>query len=189
MRPEMVDSDEAWAQRARTDREAFAELVRRYADKIYNLTYRMTGDRSEAEDLAQEDFARVYRGLPGFKPEYPFGAWLYRIAVNVCLTERHRRGSTPSEPLSEDNEISDDEALSLEELAERHEVQGVVQQAILSLPPMYRAVVILYHLEGRSYEEIARLLDLPINTVRTHLHRGRALLKDKLAPGQSNGKM
>ena len=64
-------------------------------------------------------------------------------------------------------------------------MQAAVQQAILSLPPMYRAVVILYHLEGRSYDEIATLLDLPINTVRTHLHRGRALLKDRLAPSDN----
>jgi RNA polymerase sigma-70 factor (ECF subfamily) len=184
MRPEKVESDEAWAQRAQTDREAFGELVRRYADKIYNLAYRMTGDRTEAEDLAQEAFVRAYRGLPGFKQEYPFGAWLYRIAVNVCLTERRHKGSAPADQLSEESEISIG-APSLEETAERHEMQAAVQQAILSLPPMYRAVVILYHLEGRSYDEIATLLDLPINTVRTHLHRGRALLKDRLAPSDN----
>jgi RNA polymerase sigma-70 factor (ECF subfamily) len=186
MQPVLADSDEAWAQRALADREAFAELVRRYADRIYNLAYRMTGDRAEAEDLAQETFVRAYRGLPGYKPQHPFGAWIYRIAVNVCLTYRQRHGGAASESLSEETEailydnISDD-SIALADLAERREVQATVQQAILSLPPMYRAVVVLYHLEGRSYEEIADLLHVPLNTVRTHLHRGRALLREKLA--------
>jgi RNA polymerase sigma-70 factor (ECF subfamily) len=186
MQPVLADSDEAWAQRALADHEAFAELVRRYADRIYNLAYRMTGDRAEAEDLAQETFVRAYRGLPGYKPQHPFGAWIYRIAVNVCLTYRQRHGSAASESLSEETEailydnISDD-SIALADLAERREVQATVQQAILSLPPMYRAVVVLYHLEGRSYEEIADLLHVPLNTVRTHLHRGRALLREKLA--------
>lgn len=179
MQPVAADSDEAWAQRALADREAFAELVRRYADRIYNLAYRMTGNRTEAEDLAQEAFIRAYRGLPGYKPQHPFGAWIYRIAVNVCLTHRQRQSGATSEPLNEDSAIVDD-TVGVADLVERREVQTSVQQAILRLPPTYRAVIILYHLEGRPYEEIADLLHLPLNTVRTHLHRGRALLRESL---------
>ena len=179
------DSDEAWAQRALADREAFAELVRRYADRIYNLAYRMTGNRAEAEDVAQETFIRAYRGLPGYRPQHPFGAWIYRIAVNVCLTHRRRPIGFATEMLSEETDaILDDildDSIAVADLVERREVQATVQQAILRLPPMYRAVVVLYHLEGRSYGEIADLLHLPLNTVRTHLHRGRALLRETLA--------
>ena len=180
MQPVTADSDEIWVQRAQKDPQAFEELVRRYADRIFNLAYRMTGNRAEAEDMAQEAFIRAYRGLPGFKPEYQFGAWLYRIAVNVCLTSRHHQITTAADALPDDLEVLDD-GISTEDLAERHEVKATVEQAILSLPAMYRTVVILYHLEDRSYEEIAQLLDLPLNTVRTHLHRGRALLREKLA--------
>jgi RNA polymerase sigma-70 factor (ECF subfamily) len=181
MRPDMAETDEALAQRALTDRDAFGELARRYADRIFNLAYRMTGDRAEAEDLAQDAFVRAYRGLAGFKPGNAFGAWLYRIAVNVCLTHRQRRGAAIVEPLPEDGEAILDTAIPVAELVEQREVQAAVQRAILSLPPMYRAVVILYHMEGRGYNEIAELLDLPMNTVRTHLHRGRALLRERLA--------
>ena len=182
MRPDLADSDEALAQRAQTDREAFGELVRRYADRIFNLAYRMTGNRTEAEDLAQDAFVRAYRGLAGFRPGHAFGAWLYRIAVNVCLTHRRQQGAAAVESLDKASEETiPDTSAPLDELAERREVQEAVQQAILSLPPMYRAVVVLYHLEGRPYSEIAELLDLPLNTVRTHLHRGRAMLREKFA--------
>lgn len=177
MRP-AVDSDEALAQRALTDRDAFSELVSRYADRIFNLAYRMTGNRTEAEDMAQDAFLRAYRGLESFKPGNPFGAWLYRIAVNVCLSWR-RQNNSATEPIDE-NEAADPTA-AVDDVAERRDVQATVQQAILGLPPMYRAVVILYHLEDRSYEDIATMLDLPINTVRTHLHRGRAMLRERLA--------
>ena len=180
MRPDAADSDEAWAQRALSDRDAYAELVRRYADRIFNLAYRMTGDRAEAEDLAQESFIRAYRGLPGFLPDRDFGAWLYRIAVNVCLTHRRRTSDVANEPLDEATTPIVDTSLSVEELAEQHEAQAAVHRAILSLPPRYRAVIVLYHLEGCSYDEIAAILDLPVNTVRTHLHRGRAMLRERL---------
>ena len=180
MQPEAADSDEAWAQRALSDRDAYAELVRRYADRIFNLAYRMTGNRSEAEDLAQETFIRAYRGLPGFRADGDFGAWLYRIAVNVCLT--HRRGSrkAASEPLDETTAPVIDTTMSPEEMAEQHEMQAAVHHAILGLPPRYRAVIVLYHVEDRSYDEMAAILDLPVNTVRTHLHRGRAMLRERL---------
>jgi RNA polymerase sigma-70 factor (ECF subfamily) len=186
MPPDTAEPDETLAQRAQTDHAAFGELVRRYADRIFNLAYRMTGDRSDAEDLTQDAFARAYRGLRGYDPARPFGAWLYRVALNVCLTDRQRRPAAIVEPLAGD-EI--DNSASAAELAERHEVQETVQQAILGLPPIYRAVIVLYHLEERSYAEIAELLDLPVNTVRTHLHRGRALLRDRMAayPGIVGG--
>lgn len=176
----VANSDEAWAQQAKTDGQAFAELVHRYADRIFNLAYRMTGDRMEAEDLAQETFLRAYHGLPRYNAERPFGAWLYRIAVNVCLTQR-RRQQVHVEPLPPDQaDALLDHVADTATIAEQRETQAAVQQAILSLPPMYRVVIILYHIEGRSYNEIAALLDLPLNTVRTHLHRGRALLRERI---------
>lgn len=179
MQPEAGESDEILAQRAQEDQAAFAELVRRYSDRIFNLAYRMTGDRSAAEDLAQDAFVRAYRGLAGFQPERAFGAWLYRIAVNVCLTARRQRDAA-SAPLGLDFDVLDP-SLPVGDLVERREVQALVQAAIAGLPAMYRAVIVLYHIEERSYGDIADILDLPLNTVRTHLHRGRAMLRERLA--------
>jgi RNA polymerase sigma-70 factor, ECF subfamily len=181
MKPDAGGPDEVWAQRATTDRDAFAELVQRHADRIYNLAYRMTGNQADAEDMVQETFIRAYRALPGFRIERSFGAWLYRIAVNVCLTHRGRQAGESCVSLHEDVPALFDGAASVSDLTERHEVQVAVQQAIAGLAPMYRAVVVLYHLEDRSYMEIADLLGLPLNTVRTHLHRGRAALRERLA--------
>ncbi len=181
-RPQVRDTDEACVRRARAEREAFGELVRRYADRIFNLAYRMTGDRSAAEDLTQETFLRAFQALAGFKDGSPFAPWLYRIAVNTCLTYRQRQQASSAEPLDDALAVRlFDPAPPLEELAEQREVQAIVQRAILALPPRYRAVVILYHIEDRPYNEIADILGLPVNTVRTHLHRGREMLRDLLA--------
>jgi RNA polymerase sigma-70 factor (ECF subfamily) len=165
---------------AQTDGDAFAELVRRHSSRIYGLAYRMTGNQADAEDVVQETFVRAYRALPSFRPELSFGAWLYRIAVNTSLTQRGRQASCAAEPLNDNMAL--DAAASPGDLAESRELQAAVQQAIISLPMMYRAVVVLFHIEGRPYAEIADILGLPINTVRTHLHRGRALLRERLAP-------
>jgi len=184
--PEVRDTDEACLTRAKVEREAFGELVRRYADRIFNLAYRMTGDRSAAQDLTQETFLRAYQGLAGFKEGSAVAPWLYRIAVNACLSYRQRQETTAAEPLDETVAVRlFDSGVPPDELAEQREVQATVQRAILALPPRYRAVVILYHLEDRPYSEIADILGLPVNTVRTHLHRGREMLREILARDNS----
>ncbi len=167
-----MEDDEVWVEQARSDGEAFAELVRRYQDRLYGLTLRMTGDRAIAEDLTQEAFLRAYQALPRFRQGAPFSPWLYRIAINLCLNYRQRR-----QPLPYDEEGS---SASAEELVESRETQAAVQRALLRLPRPYRAALVLRHLHDLSYEAIATILDLPLGTVKTHLFRGRSLLQKEL---------
>jgi RNA polymerase sigma-70 factor (ECF subfamily) len=176
------DSDEALARQARVDRTAFAELVRRYSDGIYSLAYRMVGNADDAEDIAQETFLRAYRALGTYDPTRPFRAWLYRIASNLCVD--HEAAQRPVLSLEDANGTGSDAATSIlmgeedpQAIVERREVQRLIQQGILALPPHYRVVIVLRYLHGLSYEEIAQTLGLPLNTVRTHLHRGKEALR------------
>ena len=175
-RPVEFETDEALAERALTEPQAFNQLVVRYQDRLYGLAYRMTGQSSDARDLAQDAFVRAFRHLGTFQPGRRFAPWLYRIAVNLCLDYRQRRPPTVS---LGDQELPQRE-LSPEARVIQREEQQRVQRAILALPPKYRAVIVLRHLEDLTYEEIAATLGLPINTVRTHLFRAREALRKAL---------
>lgn len=182
----MEPTDECLVERCvRGDTEAFASLVDRYRARIFGLILRMVGNREDAEDLAQEAFVRAYRGLHTFDPAQRFSPWLYRVATNHCVSALRRKrlptvplvvevdGETREVPLPD---VSGDPArvwLRNEERRELHE-------AVLALPERYRAAILLYHMEELSYEEIAQVLDVPLNTVRTYLHRARALLRKTL---------
>lgn len=167
-----MEEDEVWVERARGDAEAFAELVRRYQDRLYRLAMRMTGDAAAAEDLTQEAFLRAYRALPRFREGAAFAPWLYRIATNLCLNHRQRRRPLPN--------AEEGWSASTEEVVERREIQAAVQRALLRLPRHYRVVVVLRHLHDLSYQEIATALELPLGTIKTHLFRARSWLQREL---------
>ncbi|HIE50637.1 MAG TPA: sigma-70 family RNA polymerase sigma factor [Armatimonadetes bacterium] len=184
----MEPTDETLVQRCLNgDTEAFDALVRRYQRPIYNLAYRLTSDPEEANDLAQEIFLRVYERLHTFQPEAAFRPWLYRVATNWCLNALKRR-RPPTVSLETGGGIEGEERpLELPDLvedparlAERRELQERVQQAILTLPPKYRIVMLLRYAQGLSYEEIATALEMPLGTVKIHLHRAKAHLKERL---------
>ncbi len=175
-RPMGQETDEELVERALVQPEAFSQLVVRYQHRLYGLAYRMTGSASDAHDLAQEAFIRAFRRLETFQSGRRFAPWMYRIAVNLCLDYRQDRHVTTS--LS-DIDVPVQEP-SPEAQAMQHEVQKQVQRAIMALPPKYRAVIVLRHMEDLSYEEIAAALDLPVNTVRTHLFRAREALRKAL---------
>jgi RNA polymerase sigma-70 factor, ECF subfamily len=172
--------DESLATEAREHGEAFEELVRRYQNRIYSLAYRMTGDNVEAYDLTQEAFLRCYAALPSFNPTLRFAPWLYRIATNLCInflqSSRVRKGGADPDLALQ----MPDRGKQPDSLYEEKEQRQRIHQAILNLPAKYRAVVILRHMQDKSYEEIAAILDLPLNTVRTHLFRARELLRRRL---------
>lgn len=175
--PPTVGSDEYWAEQARQTPDAFAELVARYQDRIYNYAYRMTGSREDAQDLAQETFIRVYTHLDRFRVEERFSPWIYRITTNLCLNHlKRRKRNIPLLPDSADFDgpVSPDNAL------EASEERLILQQAILSLPEHYRAVILLRHVEELSYDEIAQATELPLGTVKTRLFRARELLQHQL---------
>jgi len=175
-----VVPDEHLAQQALLDSTAFEELVRRYQNRIYSLAYRMTGDSVEAYDLTQEAFLRCYAALPSFNPSLRFAPWLYRIATNLCInflqSSRVRKGGADPELALQ----MPDRGKQPDSLYEEKEQRQRIHAAILNLPTKYRAVVILRHMQDKTYEEIAAILDLPLNTVRTHLFRAREMLRRRL---------
>ena len=167
------ESDEVWVERALQDPRAYEELVRRYQRRLYNLAGRLTGDREEAEDLAQEALVRAYVALPRFRKGERFSPWVYKIAVNLCINYLRRRKTLVA---LNDQAPFVDRSPTPEQSLERGETQATVQKAILALPEQYRAVILMRHQQELSYSEIAEALGLPLGTVKTHLFRAREML-------------
>ncbi len=170
-------------------REAFGLLVEEYKDKIYNYVSRMLSDPYEAEDVTQEAFLRAYRSLPRFRGASSFHTWLYRIASNLAIdVVRKRKRSDPTfsldEPLESEEgeyerEIADDVG-GPEDSATTRETRVAVRRAIMELPEKLREVMILYELQGETYEDIAEILDVPLGTVKSRLFNARNRLKEML---------
>lgn len=168
--------------------EAFEELVRKHQRYVYNLALSVVGNRDDAFDVAQETFIRAWRGLADFRGDARFSTWLYRIAYRVSLTAVGRRRDLHLDDLPEFACTSAES--DPEEAAARELDQVILRKALLGLSPPYRTALVLYHLEGLSYEEIASITGVPIGTVRTHLHRGREILRrevEKLSGGEIHG--
>jgi len=169
------------------DREAYTLLVERYQGALFRYLFRMTGQHSEAEDLAQEAFLRAYLSLASYSPEYRFSTWLFRIATNLALNrlKAERRvislEALRESPESRAVEIADPGTdLRPEVQTEKAELSRLVQDCLQMLPPAYRVVVTLRHIADLSYSEIAQSVGLPVNTVRSRLHRGRERLGECL---------
>lgn len=171
------------------DDDAFAALVRIHQATVYNIAYRLVGQRETARDLAQETFLRAFKALDTFDPNRPFGPWLYRIATNlsinwvkrvrlptVSLDAPHPAGGDDAEPLA----IPDTSAEPAARF-DQAEMQTQLRKAILSLPPDYRVVIELRHFQEMSYEEMAEVLNAPVGTVKTRLFRARRLLRERLS--------
>jgi len=172
------------------DIEAFEELVRTYDHKLYRVALRLTGDPDEAKDLAQEALFRAYRAFDRFKMGTSFERWLFRIASNLYIDKLRKRGKYRFESLDEPIATQDgyvekvlpDWTENPERTAQQNELSDKILAALQSLPLNYRMAVVLYDLEGFSYEEISGILQCSIGTVRSRIHRGRRLLRKKLAP-------
>lgn len=179
-------SDEELVARARKgDRPAFAHLVDRHRVSVFNLTLRIVGNREDAEEAAQDVFVRAYRSLDRFRGDARFATWLYRIAVNVSLSSarRSRRDlstTSLSEPEDDDDglpfQIPDTSANPAERF-EQAEFREQVRNLVSALPPIYSAVIAMYHIQSLSYDEISEALELPIGTVKARLFRARAALR------------
>ncbi|WP_409303809.1 RNA polymerase sigma factor SigW [Peribacillus sp. SCS-155] len=169
------------------DQNAFGELVELYKDKVYQICYRMLGNRHEAEDMAQEAFVRAYVNIRSFNIKMKFSTWLYRIATNLCIDRIRKKKPdyyldaevAGTEGLDMYSQIAADSAQPEEEL-ESLELREAVQAEILKLPDKYRSVIVLKYMEELSLKEISDILDLPVGTVKTRIHRGREALKNKL---------
>jgi len=171
---------------------AYRELIRRYQRPVFSLIYRMVRDRELAEDLAQETFVKVLNAVESYRPEFKFSSWIFKIANNTAIDHLRRRNldtlsldgsphaATADAVEATTLQISDGAESALEEVTAR-ELGTQIERAIATLRPEYRACILLRHVEGRPYEEIAEMLDLPLGTVKTYIHRARNELRILLA--------
>jgi RNA polymerase sigma-70 factor, ECF subfamily len=186
------DPDREAVRRARDgDQGAFEQLVLAHQRRAFNVAYRILGDYEEALDLTQEAFILAHRNLRQFRGEARFGSWLLTITVNQCRNRlKHwkrrarSRHDSLSEPIGEEGsdllrELPDPGATALEEL-EGRQLEELVREELQHVDGEYRIVLVLRDLQGVAYEEIARVLGIPVGTVKSRLHRGRAELRERL---------
>jgi RNA polymerase sigma-70 factor, ECF subfamily len=159
---------------------SWEEIAERYGDTVFTMAYRLTGDRDEARDLAQDVFVRVYRNLDRYRPG-TFEGWLYRITKNLFLDRVRRRARVRMEPLPDEEWRQPPESgPGPAEAAEAGVLRGDLELALQDLTPSFRTAVVLCDVQGLSYEEIAIATGWPIGTVRSRIHRGRRLLRGSL---------
>jgi len=160
----------------RGDEGAFQELVDRYKDLVFALVARTVQDRSRAEDLAQEVFLRIHRGLPYFRGEARLSTWIYRIVANVCLQDRGRP-SAIRRAISLDTSDARAAASSPDRQFGDLELRDRLEKAIARLPAHYRLLIAAHYLEGVQYEDMADAMQLPLGTVKTQLFRAKQQLR------------
>jgi RNA polymerase sigma-70 factor (ECF subfamily) len=172
---------------ARGDRRAFARLVEENKRSVYGLCVRLLSDPEEAKDAAQEAFTRAYASLESYDLEQAFAPWVLRIARNHCLDLLRRRlparARVELDADEEDGphrELADTSSEQADDAIEKAQTRVALERAVAALPPNYREVVHLFHVEQLSYKEIAATMGIPIGTVMTWLHRARAQLRTLL---------
>jgi RNA polymerase sigma-70 factor, ECF subfamily len=186
-------SDQDVVLRARSGQEAaYRELIRRYERPVFALLFRMVRDRELAEDLAQETFVKALNAIDSYRPEFKFSSWIFKIGNNAAIDHLRRREldtlSLDGSPHAETPEAMQATALQIGarqesplDIVEAKELGGTIEEAIAALRPEYRSCILLRHVEGRAYEEIAEILNLPLGTVKTYIHRARNELRQSLA--------
>ena len=167
---------------------SFGTLVERYKNRVYNIAYRMLNNVEDAKDISQETFISAYKSLHNFDTQRRFGPWIFQIANNLCIDFLRRR-KYQSVSLDENGAYLDEEDNFIQipdkspnphKLVENAELKEVMERAISELPAKYRIVVMLRYIEDFTYSEIADALDISVDTIKTHLHRGREMLKKRL---------
>jgi RNA polymerase sigma-70 factor (ECF subfamily) len=185
-------TDQQVVELARQGREpAYRELIGRYQRPVFSLIYRLVRDREKAEDLSQDTFIKVLNAIDRYDPSFKFSSWIFKIAHNTSLDHLRRREpetlslqGSPHARTDAEIEASTITPESGDENPEQYtsskEVGGVIERAIDKLRPEYRTAILLCHVEGRPYEEIAQIMDVPLGTVKTYIHRARNELKRQL---------
>jgi len=171
-------------------RDAFDELITRYQRRVYTFAYRLTGNADDAADIAADTFVRLYTSLASFRGDSSFVTWLFRVVTNIYLDSRKKKRVRQTQSLDEVVELEEsavqrqieDAGPSPHEIAEARERTAAIQAAVASLPEHQRIMVVMYHVDGLAYEEIAEALQLPIGTVKSRLNRARLALRQKLEP-------
>jgi len=165
-----------------TDRTvpSWEEVAHRYGRTIYNFAYRLTGNRDEALDLSQEVLLRVRKGLRSYRPG-SFEGWLWRITRNAFIDETRRKKRRPTVPLPDDDRSGLGVSPAADEALAATRFSGDVQAALLALPIEFREAVVLCDVVGLPYQEIAESIGVPVGTVRSRIHRGRAMMRERLS--------
>lgn len=169
------------------DQNAYADIVNLYQHKLYQICYRMLGNKQEAEDIAQEAFVRAYINLHSYDQKRKFSTWIYRIATNLCIDRIRKKKPdyyldaevAGTDGLDMYSQIAADEKLP-EDVVAQMELQDRIQYEISRLPDKYRSVIVLKYIEELSLQEISEILDMPLGTVKTRIHRGREALRKQL---------
>lgn len=177
------------------DEAAFREMVQTYQGQVFNLVFRMLGNREEAEDLSQEVFVTVFKSIDGFRGDAKFSTWLYRIAANQCknrfkyLARRHYHTNKPLDDLTERDAAGRQggpvvplqaQISEPDKIVEAKRLEQAIQREIAGLEEDQRLLIVLRDIQGLSYQEIATITQLPEGTVKSRLHRARVALKNKL---------
>ena len=166
---------------------AFAQLVDNYKDMVINLVARMLGKSAEAEDLAQEVFLRIWKGLPKFRGEAKLSTWIYRITINLCIAQKKTaRARAQFLPVDEPAIWSHPSMHTAagNPYGEEAPLKARMEQLIPQMPEKYRTAITLYYLENLSYLEIGEIMDVPMGTVKSYLFRAKAWLRERLLPGE-----
>ncbi|MEE4312237.1 MAG: sigma-70 family RNA polymerase sigma factor [candidate division KSB1 bacterium] len=169
------------------DQKAYTEILCRYRTAIYNLIYKMVRNHEETEDLVQEAFIKAFSSLATFNEEYAFSTWLYKIAINNCIDHFRKK---KLKTFSIDTPIQSKDGVITREFSDTSfvpdrtllskEKSRLIQEAIDRLPEKYKVSIVLRHNEDRSYEEISKILDIPLGTVKARIFRAREMLKKEL---------
>ncbi len=195
--PDQADPDAALMLRVkRGDRAAFAGLVEKYKQPLYNFIFRTLRDETEAEDVAQTVFLQVYKSRDRYQRTAKFSTWLFTIARNLCLNEIRRRSRHPAESLEESHaehedqpqrQYEDKKIFLPTETALHRELARKIEEALAELPENQRTAILLCRQDELSYEEIAKVLDCSLSATKSLIHRGRETLKEKLKPYLQSG--
>jgi RNA polymerase sigma-70 factor (ECF subfamily) len=166
---------------AETTIPTWDQMVQEHGQQVFRLSYRLTGNRQDAEDLSQEAFVRAFKALEKYTPG-TMGGWLHRITTNLFLDQARRKSKIRFDRFAEGSEERlPGTAVTPERYFEFNNLDIDVQEALRALSPEFRAAIVLCDMEGFSYEEVSRILDVKLGTVRSRIHRGRAMLRDALA--------
>ena len=195
--PDQADPDAALMLRVkRGDRAAFATLVEKYKQPLFNFVFRTLRDETETEDVAQNTFLQVWKSRARYERTAKFSTWLFTIARNLCLNEIRRRSRHPAESLEETHAEHDDQPSRQyedkkiflpTETALHGELAQKIEEALAELPENQRTAILLCRQDELSYEEIAEVLDCSLSATKSLIHRGREFLKEKLKPYLSTG--
>lgn len=169
----------------------FSEIVDKYKDKVFSMVYRFTNDYNEAQDLSQEVFIQVFKGLHLYNEKAKFSTWLYRISYNLSVDWSRKNKKRLKQLFFSEENLKEpfDEGSDIEKNFIEKQKQILLRKAVSSLKEKYRTVIILYNYQNFSYEEIAEIIKMPVKTVETRIYRARKLLRKSIGNSNYGGEL